>query len=173
MRVGAGLGGAFVDRRLGVGAMVHWDYLSTKFGGNKGFVNLGTSVSGHLGDQVVLTLSGDNFIPNDIYFAPLTLSPAVRWEVADVAGIEADLITDFTSLDRVALSFQVGAEFRVAQLVPIRTGFFRDTVNEQDLFTAGIGVGGDKGGLDYGFQMPVGQQEDFKSWHGFSVMLMF
>ena len=47
----------------------------------------------------------------------------------------------------------VGTEIRVADVVPVRLGWFRDGVEDKRWATAGMGVENESVGLSYGLQM--------------------
>lgn len=175
---GASIGGGGVHHLLSGAIGFRYHTRRAPVSGDKSEMNIVASVGGIVVDQLILTLTGDNLIPQDeIDGAPMSIGTGVRWQPIEAFGVEIDTLTDFESVkNKVVMTPMFGAEYTIAQIVPIRAGFFRDGVEEQSHVTAGIGVANDTVGLNYGGRMTVGARapdEKILHFHGLDLRASF
>ena len=150
----ATLAGGGIHHLFGAGLGVRYFYRSTKLGGTDHAVTLSPSVATVVQEELYLTLTVENAIPTGQLDAPLAVSTGTRWQPSNRFSISFDSVTDFTSVDgRVVFTPMVGTEIRVADVVPVRLGWFRDGVEDKRWATAGMGVENESVGLSYGLQM--------------------
>lgn len=176
--IGGALGGAFAQRKVGVGIGVSYHRYKSFYRDASGVVDLSAGVSGKLGDQVVVAAAVRDLLPStDFTGAPLTIEGGLRWGPSPWFAIEADLWADMVSLDAPALGVGVGGVAWAAKTVPIRLGYTRDGVEDLDVLTAGVGAGSDKGSLEYAFGLPLGGIDEnvgaLGTWHGLSLVAHF
>lgn len=173
MRAGGGLGFSVLNRTLGFGASVEWNQRTNGFEDTTSALSGGASMAAHLGESVVLSVNGERLIPTGLFFAPTLVTGGFRWSAGEMAALAADVVTDFTSQADPTVGFGVGADFRVAPIVPLRVGFFRDAASQSDSLTAGIGVGNEQGSLDYAFEQPLGGAGITSAEHTIALVLSF
>lgn len=175
---GAAIGGGGVHHLFGAALGFRYHTRRAPVTGDKHELNLSASIGGIVLDQFILTLTGENLIYQDeIDGAPFGIGTGSRWQATEFFGIEVDTFTDFQSVAKsVAFTPMIGAEYIVAQVVPVRTGFYRDGVEEENFVTAGIGVANDIVGLNYGLRIKVSERapnEAFGHWHGLALRASF
>ena len=119
---GASLGGGGVHNLFSLAVGVRYYTRSAPVTGEESEVNAVVSVGGLVQDQLLLTLTAENLIPqNGFDGAPLGLGTGTRWQPADSFALAFDTFTDFESKDEgVAFSPMVGAEYVIGEIVPIR-----------------------------------------------------
>ncbi len=181
-RLGGALAISALERQLGFGASVTWHHRTDGFDRSEGRVTAGASVAAHLGQQLVVSVNGENLIPTGLWFAPTLGTAGLRWAPAEVAALQGDLILDFSSRPgEVAAGARVGVEAIAGRVVPLRLGWAHLEAVEsldgdpEDRLTAGIGVGNAQAALDYGFQAGLdgGDDEGLRQWHAVSLRLSF
>jgi hypothetical protein len=175
---GASIGGGGVHHLFSGAMGVRYHTRRAPVSGDKSELNVVASVGVIVVDQLILTLTGDNLIPQDeIEGAPLGIGTGTRWQPIEAFGIEFDTFTDFESRsDKVVITPNFGLEYIIAEVVPVRTGFYRDGVEEQSYVTAGFGVANEIVGLNYGGRLSVSQRapgEKLGHWHGLELRASF
>jgi hypothetical protein len=166
--VGASLGKGLNEGRLGLGIGVHYDHDISRFGGEYGQVDLSAGVASHLAEQVTLALSANHLVPYEQRLSPLDLGAGIHWRLAPGANVELNLHGLFPDGDLI-LSGSGGLSVTVAERVPIRAGFERDSWAGEDRLWAGLGLVSDNSSLDYGIGIRIGQQETARFWNGLSL----
>jgi len=173
----ATLGGGGVHHLFSVAVGLRYYTRMGPVTGNESEVNAAFSIGGIVRDQLTLTLTAENLIPQDGFEgAPLGVGTGTRWQPTDDFGIAFDTFTDFESLEEgVGFTPMLGAEYAIAQVVPVRLGWTRDGVSGQGYATAGLGFRNDTAGLSYGAKVEVGDlAKDKRShWHGVSLRASF
>lgn len=176
--IGGSLGGAFAQRKVGVGIGVSYHRYQSFYREGAGVVDLSAGLSGKLGDQVIVAASVRDFLPStDFTKAPLLIEGGIRWGPSPWFALEADVWTDMQTLDTPAVSVGVGGVAWAAKTVPLRLGYTHDGVEDEDVLTAGVGAGSDKGSLEYAFGVPLqpigGNVGTLGTWHGVSLIAHF
>jgi opacity protein-like surface antigen len=97
-----------------------------------------------------------NFINLDSVYAPITVNGGAAFALADIAVIGADVLVDMTSYDSAAVSLGGGAEFFLAQVVPVRAGYSYDNKRDQHTLTLGLGYTDRAMGLDVSLRQDLG-----------------
>jgi hypothetical protein len=174
--MGVSLGSGGVHHLFSLAAGVRYYTRQAPVTGSESEVNGVISMGGILQDQLVLTITGENLIPQDRFEgAPLALGTGTRWQPTDRFALALDTLTDFESLDDgVATTPMLGTEFYVHEVVPLRLGWTRDGVTEQGYATAGFGITNETAGLSYGARVEVGETGASRDhWHGLSLRASF
>jgi hypothetical protein len=158
--VGGAMGWA--DDRIAVGANVRRYSTKATYATDDVTWNVGLGVGSKLGEQVTLSLTGMNLVPDDA--TPFTMALAGRVAPSETASLELDLVGDFASdPDRPGFGVAAGGELYVHELVPLRAGFARDAATERSSIGVGLGAVGEGAGLQYGFHAAVGDGP-FQVW---------
>ena len=174
---GASLGSGGVHHLFSLAAGARYYTRIAPVTGEEAELNAVVSVGGIVLDQLTLTMTAENLIPQDGFNgAPLSLGTGTHWQPTDSFSLALDTLADFESKeDKVAFSPMVGTEFVIAEVVPLRIGWYRDGVSGQGVVTAGIGVSNEVAGFNYGGQLQVGEGTPDKPghWHGLSLRASF
>ncbi len=175
---GAAIGGGGVHHLFSGALGFRYHTRRAPVSGNQSEINICASIGGIVVDQLILTLTGDNLIPqNEIDGAPLGIGTGTRWQPVPAFAIEVDTFTDMESVaDAVVLTPMFGVEYIIAEIVPIRSGFYRDGVEKQSYATAGLGVANEIVGLNYGVRIGVSKRDPGESlghWHGMELRASF
>jgi hypothetical protein len=143
--------------------------------GDESELNAVVSMGVTVRDQLILTLTGENLVPQSGYDgAPLGVGIGARWQPTDTFAVALDTLTDLESKDDgAAVSPMLGAEYRIRDTVPVRVGWGRDGVSGQAFMTAGLGVSNAQAGLDYGAKLALVSRGKPAHWHGLSLRLSF
>jgi hypothetical protein len=158
--VGGALGWA--DDRIAAGATVRRYSTKATYASDETAWNVGLGVGSKLGDQVTLSLTGMNLVPNDA--TPFTMALAGRVAPSELASLEVDLVSDFTSEpDQPVFGAAVGGEIFVHDVVPIRAGFAHDAASNGNSIGFGLGAVGPGAAAQYGFHAAVGDGP-FQVW---------
>ena len=174
---GASLGGGGVHHLFSLAVGARYYTRTAPVTGNESEVNGVISMGGVVQDQLTLTLTAENLIPQDGFDgAPLGLGTGACWQPTDSFALAFDTLTDFESKEEgTAFSPMVGVEYRIGEIVPLRMGWTRDGVSGQGYATAGLGVSNDTAGLNYGARLEVGEGTSKQPghWHGLSLRASF
>jgi len=155
------IGGGGIHNLFGAGLGVRYFYRSTKLGGVEHAVTLSPSVATVVQEELYLTLTAENVIPTNQPDSPVAIGTGTRWQPSNRFAIAFDSLTDFTSVSgEVRFTPMVGAEVRIANVVPIRAGWTRNGVDDSQWVTGGIGVENESVGLSYSLQMDAWSDED-------------
>lgn len=166
----ATIGGGGVHHLFGAGLGIRYFYRSTKLGGVEHAVTLSPSVATVLQEELYLTLTAENVIPTNQLDSPLAIGTGTRWQPSNRFALAFDSQTDFTSVaGEVRFTPMVGAEVRIANVVPVRAGWTRNGVNETQWVTGGIGIENETVGLSYSLQMDAWTGAEFVHRHGIMV----
>ena len=153
LAVGAAMGWA--EDLISAGVTVHRYSTKATYASDELVWNGGVGVGSKLGEQVTLSLTGMNVIPNDA--TPFTIALAGRVAPSQLASLEVDLVSDFTSdPDKPVFGAAVGGEIFVHRIVPIRAGFAHDAATDANSIGFGLGAVGEGAGVQYGFHAFVG-----------------
>ena len=163
IRLGGGMGFSVLNRTLGFGGSIEWNQRTNGFDQSESAVSGGASMAAYLGEQIVLSVTGERLIPTGLWFAPTQLGSGFRWQASPGAALSADVVTDFTSHASTEVGFGVGASFMAGDLVPLRMGFARNAATLDDRLTAGVGVANRQADFSYAFELPVGSSVDADS----------
>jgi hypothetical protein len=164
-----------VHHLFGLAAGLRYYTRTAPVTGDESELNAVVSVGVTVRDQLVLTLTGENLVPQSGYDgAPLGVGLGARWQPIDTFAVAVDALTDLESKDDgAAVSPMLGAEYRIQNTVPVRLGWGRDGVSGQSYMTAGLGVSNAQAGLDYGAKLALGSQAKPAHWHGLSLRASF
>jgi hypothetical protein len=178
MTVGGSLAGAWLNRQLGVGLGVFYHRRESRYTAASGVPDLSFGVSGKLGDTVFVAASVRDMIPHqDFSDAPIEVGGGFRWQPNEWGGAEVDLFSDLETLESPELGVSLGVVGWIAKQVPLRAGFIHDPVADLDAVSAGIGVGNERGSMDYAFRLPFSELPkntgSLGTWHGLSLVLHF
>jgi len=166
----ATLGGGGIHHLFGAGLGLRYFYRTTKLGGTEHAFTLSPSVATVVQEQVYLSFTVENAIPTGQKDSPIAFSTGTRWELSNRFALAVDTVTDFTSVkDQIVFSPMVGAEARIADVVPVRAGWMRNGVTQTRWLTAGMGVENESVGLSYGLQLDLWTDE--VSTHRHAIML--
>ncbi len=158
--VGGALGWA--DDRIAAGATVRRYSTKATYASDDTSWNVGLGVGSKLGEQVTLSLTGMNLVPDDA--TPFTLALAGRVAPTEIASLEVDLVSDFTSdPDHPVYGVATGGEIFIHELVPIRAGFEHDAASNANAIGFGLGAVGEGAAVQYGFHTAVGDGP-FQVW---------
>jgi hypothetical protein len=158
--VGGAMGWA--DDRIAAGATLRRYATKATYAIDDTTWNVGLGVGSKLGEQVTLSLTGMNLIPDEA--TPFTMALAGRVAPTEIASVEVDLVSDFTSdPDRPVFGVAAGGEIYVHDIVPLRAGFQHDAATNGNAIGVGFGAVGDGAGLQYGFHAAVGDGP-FQVW---------
>jgi len=91
-------------------------------------------------------------------FAPTTVGGGLAY-AAEPLTVAVDVEADLNSTSDVTLNVDVGAEFFIQQIVPIRVGFKRLGPTEQNWITAGVGWRASTAGVDLSYQHNLSAQQ--------------
>ena len=83
-------------------------------------------------------------------FAPLTVGAGIGYSTSPFAGA-ADVEFDFSGPD-VGINVDVGGEYLIAEMVPVRLGYQYKSLLESNTLTAGSGWRSKTAGIDIGYQ---------------------
>ena len=168
----ATIGGGGIHHLFGAGLSIrYFNQASTLEGASHSF-NVSPGVSGLLADQLYVSLAVENAIPLGFEAAPLGVGTGARWQPTDRFAIAFDTQTDLDSVeDGVAFTPMAGAEFRVADLVPIRMGWTLNGVTGQKLLTSGIGASNESFGFNYSVQLDLDNEAAIGHWHGLALRI--
>ena len=100
--------------------------------------------------------------------APTVIQGGVGFTTEDGLVVAGDFGVDLTSGEDVGIEFGVGAEYLIS-VVPIRVGFFRKGVAEQNWLTFGAGWRSKAAGVDAGMQLNLEDPSIFKAGGSISV----
>lgn len=84
-------------------------------------------------------------------WAPLLVGGGVSYAMTDLS-LAADVDADLTTSESATLNIEVGGEYLVAKIVPIRLGFRRLGATESNRATAGVGWRSQTAGLDLSYE---------------------
>lgn len=175
-RVGLGVALPFSNRALSLGMSGWYDHRGTPDGDPTHGGNIAVSAAAKLLEEhLLLSVQGANLLPWRLYYSPAQVTAGLRVQQPKIAALEANIIAPVGETDET-FGVQVGVELVAAEAVPLRVGYERATVDASDRVTAGVGVVGDRGGLDYGARFLLGEArgaEGWSSWHGLSLRLFF
>jgi hypothetical protein len=135
--------------------------------------NVGVGVGSKLGEQVTVSLTGMNVLPIDD--EPFTLALAGRVAPSDIASLEVDVLSDFTSNDQPTFGASVGGEMYLLSFLPIRAGFEHDATFQKNAIGFGFGAKDTTSGatVQYGFHAPVGDGPftvwGTETWHTLEI----
>ena len=134
--------------------------------------NVGVGVGSKLGEQVTLSLTGMNVLRIDD--EPFTLALAGRVAPSEIASLELDLVSDFTSNDHATFGAAVGGEMYLLSFLPIRAGFEHDAASGGNAIGFGVGAKDSNGAsVQYGFHAPVGDGPftvwGTETWHTLEI----
>ena len=119
-----------------------------------------------LGSIVTLGLVGYNLIPSHSIFAPMDLGTGLSLYLLSMLLLEANVVIDFTSHDRVNTEIHFGTELFLAKAVAIRLGYIYDIYYDLHSLSAGLAYIHPKFSIDLGFMHEV--IEDGRWQLGFS-----
>ena len=174
---GIGLNVANVDRRFAGGVAVAYRMLGSNWQDPEGAVDLSASVSARPVDPVVLSVVGQDFLPDPAGRArPPKVGGGLRWMPSDSAGLEADALVSLADPASPALAFGVGGRVLAAELVPLRGGYHHDTATGADMVSAGLGIASPEASFDYAFRVAVDgapATTGLGSWHALSLSITF
>lgn len=160
--VAAGLAmSADSDRRLTIG--LHGGYFWRRAGraGDGSGIRLGGSISGRPHQTVALSLGTTWPVLVDGtrgYEDQPRVDAGVRWDPVEGLGLLADAMLPMDELDGV--DFGLGAEYVVAELVPLRVGWSRNAGDVRHALGAGVGVASEYLDLQYGLWFDLGPDAD-------------
>lgn len=173
LSVGGGIAGAWLDRKLALGANVFYHHTSTTYQEGGGVVDLGASLGLRLADPVVLAVVAENVVPHaDFDDAPARVGGGLRWTPDGRSGMEVDLLSDLDAAGGPALVVNTGARAWVAEKYELAAGYSHEAGPGRNLITAGLGAGNAQGVLRYTFAAPVGV-ETFSSQHAVGLRIDF
>lgn len=172
--VAGGLATALGEDIVGVGVNVSYFHEETRFGGVVGAVNAGASLSGSFAEKAVLTVSGENLLPDSLDWSQRRVSGAARYQPAPAFGLEVDLIGELDAPgDSPVLSYAVGADGTIAERVPLRAGFSWDGLTRENRLTGGVGIGKETFFLEYGVAAPLQSGDASALWHALCLRISF
>jgi len=116
-------------------------------------------------------VTGYNLSDTDSVHAPLRLGTGVGIGVLDMLLIEADLILDFSSHDKVNEEIRGGAELLIAGRVPVRLGYVYDVLLNMNSIAAGIGYMDSAFAIDFGFQQELVERGRFQLAFGIRIFI--
>ena len=103
-----------------------------------------------------LAVVGYNLIPNPLIpeFVPIALGFAAA---GHVAGLEVgvDALIDFSTRAKPSSRWHFGAEYTIANMIPVRAGFLVDKVGNDLFWSLGIGFRHPSFGIDLGYRQAV------------------
>ena len=173
----AALGGGGVHHLFSIAAGLRYYTRTAPVTGTQSEINGVVSMGGIVQDQLTLTLTAENLIPQDGFDgAPLSLGTGTRWQPTERFALAFDSLSDFESKDEgIAFTSMAGMEYRVGEVVPVRLGWMNDGVTGQGYATAGLGVSNETAGLNYGGRLEVGEGagDSPGHWHGLSLRASF
>lgn len=100
--------------------------------------------------------------------APTVIQGGVGFTTEDGLIVSGDFGVDLTSGAEVGLEFGVGAEYLIS-VVPVRVGFFRKGVAEQNWITFGAGWRSKAAGVDAGMKLNLEDASIFQAGGSISV----
>lgn len=176
--IAGALGGAVLQRQLGLGIGVSYHRYKSFYREAEGVVDLSAGLSGRLGDQVVVAAAVRDFLPSEAFTrAPLTVEGGLRWGPSPWFAVEADVWSELEGVDTPALAVGVGGVAWVAKSVPLRLGYTHDENRGPDRLSAGVGAGSEKGSLEYAIGVPLAPIDTnsgtLGTWHGLSMVVHF
>ncbi len=163
------------DRRLCLG--LHGGYFwrrAGRAGDGSGF-RLGGSISGRPHETLALSLGTTWPLLVDGargYEDQARVDAGLRWEPVQGLGLLADAMLPIDELDGV--DFGLGAEYVVAELVPLRVGWSRNAGDVRHALGAGVGVASEYLNLQYGIWVDLGPTDDALAppTHGLTLALV-
>jgi opacity protein-like surface antigen len=103
-----------------------------------------------------IAVIGYNLVPNPTWreLTPIALGTGIALHIA---GLEADVdaVIDFTTLKRAEVRMHFGAEYAIANVVPLRAGFIWDRIANDMYWSGGIGFRHPSFGIDFGYRQSV------------------
>jgi len=116
-------------------------------------------------------IAGYNLTNTGSAFAPIELAPAVAFFVADMFTGEFEFIVDFTSHSEEAFEYHAGLELFLADVVPLRAGYFFKDWDESHNVTAGIGYVSRQFGIEFGLSQRVTGPKDTTAGLGVRIFV--
>ena len=104
---------------------------------------------------ISIGVGGQNLTGTGSAFAPIRLVPGLAFHIADMLITEFDFATDFTSHDDITFEYRGGVEVFIANIVPIRAGYFYKPWDGSHHVTAGIGYVSHDFGLEFALSQGV------------------
>lgn len=108
-----------------------------------------------LGGIVNIGVTGYNLTRIESVYAPLKLGSGVGLTMFDMLLVEADVVMDFTSFDKVNEQVHAGVEVFLGGRVPVRVGYIYDVYYNMNTIAAGLGYVDSAFAIDFGFQQEV------------------
>ena len=171
----ASLSGGGVHHLMGYAVGVRYYSRVAPLTGTESELNAVLSVGFVVRDQLVVTVTGENLIPQSEFDgAPLGIGTGCRWQPVDTFAVAVDTFTDFeSSEDGSVTTPMAGMEYRIVDLVPLRAGWTRNGLTDQSYVTGGFGVSNEQAGLHYGAKVELGDDGNRSHWHGLSLRATF
>jgi opacity protein-like surface antigen len=104
---------------------------------------------------------GYNLLPNPTWaeLTPLALGVAAALHIAGLE-VDVDAVFDFTTLRRADARLHFGAEYTIAQIIPIRAGFIYDRIGQDLFWSAGAGFRHPSFGIDFGYRQAIARPDN-------------
>lgn len=117
------------------------------------------------GNVLRIGVTGYNLSNTDSIYAPLQLGSGVAVSLVEMLNIEADVVFDFTSHEKVNEEIRAGLELLVAGRVPLRLGYLHDVYYHINSIAAGVGY------LDKAFAIDLGYSQELRQGGRFQLAL--
>jgi hypothetical protein len=167
-RLGGALGKGWLDGKMSVGIGAYYDNESSRFGGEVGHLDVNLGVATFLAEQLTLAATVNHLVPYEDRPAPLELGAGLHWGMPYGVELAGDFRAALAPEGDTALSGAVGMAIRVADIVPIRTGFEWDGLEGEERVWAGLGLRSEVADLDYAFGVSLAGANG-RIWNGLSL----
>lgn len=123
------------------------------------------------GNILRIGLAGYNLSNTDSIYAPLQLGSGLAVSLVEMLNIEADVIFDFSSHEKVNEEIRAGVELLIAGRVPLRLGYSFDVFYGINSIAAGVGYVDRSFAIDLGYCQEVRQDGVFQLSLGVRIFI--
>lgn len=123
-------------------------------------VTIDAAIGIHPSEGVHLSLLGYNLINQHAAYAPVMAGGSLGFNVGEALTLGGDVIADFTTFGRAAVTVGGGIEYLHDATIPLRLGYMFDGGRDLHYVSAGVGYNDQKMGVELGLQQGVSGTND-------------
>ena len=162
----ASVGGGGVHHLFGVGMGLRYFTSTSTLEGTEQSFNIAPSIAGVVGRYWTLSLTIENPLPLGYAGSPLAVGTGARWQPSSQFAVAVDSLTDLGSMPgEVRFSPMVGTEIRIQDVVPVRFGWTKNGLTNEQFVTGGIGAANESMEFAYGVQLDFWTADEVAHLH--------